>query len=123
MTLEALIKIASENPLEAAHVEAAAKNLGVSIGELYDRFAKIVAQRYLSGELSYTTGDALMNELFGYATSGGGPELSQLAWQVFGAFDEGEYLHAGEPVEQQGEVRTRMLLAGIAELLNGRVDR
>ena len=116
MTLESLIQVASENPLRAEQVEAAAESLRLTISELYDRFAKRVAQGYLSGDLSYTAGGAAMNELFGYATTGGGPELSQLAWQVFGAFDEGEYLHAGEPVEQQGEVKTRKLLAGIAEL-------
>src|SRR5215467_5175705 len=116
MTLDALIRIASENPLRAEHVEAAAGNLRVTVGELYDLFAKDVAQRYMSGELSYTSGDGVMTALFTYATSGGGPELSRFAYQVFEAFDEGEYLHAGEPVEQQGEVKTRTLLARIANL-------
>ncbi|HKE86403.1 MAG TPA: hypothetical protein VKB50_21745 [Vicinamibacterales bacterium] len=116
MTLDALIQAASESPLRAKHVEAAAENLRATAGELYDLFARTVAQRYLSGELSYTSGDAAMTHLFGYATSGGGPELSRLAWQVFEAFDEGEYVHVGEPAEQQGEVKTRALLARITEL-------
>src|SRR5215471_2404698 len=101
LTLDALIRIASENPLRAEHVGATADNLRVTVEELYDLFAKNVAQRYMSGDLSYTSGDAAMTALFAYATSGGGPELSRLARQVFEAFDEGEYLHAGEPVEQQ----------------------
>lgn len=116
MTLDALIQIAAEQPLRAEHVNAAAEHPRVAVEDLYDSFAKRVARRYLDGDLSYTTGDAAMNGLFGYATTGGGPELSPLAWEVFVAFDEGEYLHAGEPVEEQGEVKTRMLLAGIAEI-------
>jgi hypothetical protein len=57
-----------------------------------------------------------MNELFGYAYPGGGPELSRLAWLVYEAFDQGEYLHDGEPAERQGEVKTRLLLGRITEL-------
>ncbi len=116
MTLDALIRTASESPLQAENVQAAADSLRVTVVEIYDLFAKRVAQQYLHGELSYTIGDAAMNELFGYAYPGGGPELSRLAWQVYEAFDEGEYLHAGEPAEQQGEVKTRLLLARIPEL-------
>jgi hypothetical protein len=58
MTIDALIRRASENPLRAQDIQAAADSLGVSILELYDLFAKRVAQQYLSGELSYTIGDA-----------------------------------------------------------------
>ena len=116
MTIDALIQNASERPLRAEDVEAGTESLRVTVVELYDLFAKRVARRYLSGELSYTMGDAAMTELFSYATRGGSPELPRFAWQVFEAFDEGEYLHAGEPVDQQGEAKTRMLLARIAEL-------
>lgn len=116
MTIDALIQIASQEQLQAGHVEAALAELQVSSERLYDRFAQRIAQRYLRGELSYTTCDTAMNVLFAYATSGGGPELSRLAWRVFEAFDEGEYIHAGEPVEEQGEVKTRKLLSAIAGL-------
>jgi hypothetical protein len=116
MTLDALIQVASENPLRGQQVAAAAEQLRATVTEFYDLFARTVAQRYLNGELSYTSGDAAMTHLFGYATSGGGPELSRFAWQVFEAFDEGEHVHVGEPVEEQGEVKTRALLARIAEL-------
>jgi hypothetical protein len=54
MTIDALIHIALENPLRAEHIDAASDGLRVSVGELYDVFAKNVAQRYLRGELSYT---------------------------------------------------------------------
>ena len=66
--------------------------------------------------MTYRDGDAAMNDLFAYATAGGGAELSRLAWHVFEAFDEGEYLHAGEPVDEQGEVKTKKLLGAIHEL-------
>lgn len=116
MTIDALIQIASQERLQAGHVEAALADLRVSSEALYDQVAASIARRYLRGELSYTTCDTAMNELFRYATSGGGPELSRLAWRVFEAFDQGEYDHAGEPAEEQGEVKTRKLLSGIAEL-------
>ena len=116
MTLSALIQLAIHSPLLAEHVEAAAGHLHLTVEELYDLFATTVAKQYLKGNLSYGSGDAAMNGLFGYGTTGGGPELTRLAWRVFEAFDEGEYLHAGEPAEQQGEPKTRMLLARITEL-------
>ena len=36
-----------------------------------------------------------MDELFGYAYSGGGPELSRLAWQVYEAFARASTLTMG----------------------------
>jgi hypothetical protein len=116
MTIDALIEAAIESPLGAEHVRRATESLSVTIHELYDVFSRRVAQQYLLGKISYTSGDAAMNELLGYATAGGGPELSRLAWQVFEAFDQAEYLQLGEPVEEQGEAKTRILLADIAGL-------
>jgi len=106
MTIDALIRLASEHPLRAEDIEATAA--GSSVVTLYDLFAKRVAQRYLNGELSYNDADAAMNALFGSAYGPAvAPEFSRLAWQGHEAFDEGEYLHPGEPVEEQGEVKTR----------------
>ena len=116
MTIDDLIRIASERSPRLDEIEAAAGNAQLTVVRLYDAFAKRVATRYLRGDLSYTDGDAAMNSLFGYAYPGGGPEFDHLAWQVYCAFDQGEYLHVGEPVESQGEAKTRELLANIAEL-------
>jgi hypothetical protein len=116
MTIDDLIRIAWERSPRTQEIEAAARHAQVTVVRLYDLFAKSVATRYLRGELSYTDGDAAMNGLFGYAYPGGGQEFDRLAWQVYLAFDEGEHVHAGEPIESQGEAKTRALLAKIAEL-------
>jgi hypothetical protein len=41
--------------------------------------------------------------------------LPEYAWQVFTAFDEGEYVHPGDPMDFDCETRTRALLAKIVE--------
>ena len=45
MTIDALIRTASESPLRAQDIQAAADSRRVSILELYDLFAKRVAQQ------------------------------------------------------------------------------
>jgi len=116
MTIDSLIIKASETGLRVEDFDTAADALNITVIQLYDQFATMVAKRYLSGELSFELGDVAMTELFSCAVPLGGPNLSPLAWQVYIAFDEGEYHHAAEPVEQQGEVKTRMLLGRIPEL-------
>lgn len=116
MTIDELIQIAHERSPGPDEVQAAAASLQMDVPAVYDRFARKVANGYLSGEFDFTYSDAAMNGLFGYAYPGGGPEFTRLAWQVYHAFDEGEYLHSGEPTELQGEPKTRALLSKIAEL-------
>lgn len=116
MTIDDLIKIARERSPGIDEIEAAARDLQMNVVQLYDVIAKSVATSFLRGELSYTDGDAAMNSLFGYAYPGGGPEFGRLAWQVYQAFDEGEYIHADEAIELQGEAKTLALLAKIVEL-------
>jgi hypothetical protein len=99
MTIDDLILIASGRSPRSEEIEAAAGHKQLPVVRLYDVFAKRVAKRYMRGDLSYADADAAMNGLFGYAYPGGAPEFDYLAWQVYIAFDEGEYLHAGEPVE------------------------
>ena len=116
MTIDQLIRIASEKGLKATDIEAAASYLGLSLNDVCNAFAKRVAQGYLDGEYSYTIGDTAMNSLFAFAYPVSGTGLPNLAWQVYEAFDQGEYHHVGEPEELQGEVRTRSLLARVPHL-------
>ena len=116
MTIDHLIGIASDGPLDTAVVEAAASDLALSVNHVFNAFAKRVAQGYLRGEYSYTVGDAAMNNLFAFAYAISGIGLPNLALQVYEAFDEGEDHHAGEREELQGEVRTKTLLARVAGL-------
>jgi hypothetical protein len=117
MKLDDLIKTASSNqPLDSADVEGTAQQLALSVGEVLDLFARTVASRYLRGEYAYGLADMAMVQLFTFAYNVTDLGLSDFAWEVFYAFDEGEYIHEGEPLEQQGEVRTRELLGRIDSL-------
>jgi hypothetical protein len=116
MTIDLLIRIASEEGLKATDVEAAASDLRMSLNDVCDAFAKRVAQGYLDGEYSYRIGDTAMNSLFAFAYPMSGTGLPNLARQVYEAFDEGEYHHLGEAEELQGEVRTKSLLARVPHL-------
>ena len=119
MELDELIETASSNrPLAVADVEATARQLGQAVPDLVDLFARTVATRYLRGDYSFAHADMAMNQLFGFAHAVSGMGLPEFAWHVFGAFDEGEYLHDGEPLARQGEARTRELLGRIG-LLSG----
>lgn len=117
MTLDDLIKTASANrPLELAEVEATARELRLSVPELLDLFARTVAIRCLRGDYPYKFGDLAMNQLYGFAYMDNDLGLPSFAWEVFRAFDEGEYTHDGMAAEQQGEALTRELLCRIHSL-------
>lgn len=105
MDLEALIESTSQGSMRLENVQACASALGVSIGDVLDRFARVVAQRYLQGQCCWEVGDTAANHLFAFAMSANGGELSPFAWEVFLAFDAGEY-----PPGPDYEARTRALL-------------
>jgi len=88
----------------------------MAIPELMDLFAKTVATGYLRGDYSFGAADMAMNQLFSFAHVETGLGLSEFASQVFGAFDEGEYISEGVSSGEQGEARTRKMLSGIRSL-------
>ncbi len=112
-----LINIAASNqPLPLADVESVAAEMDVSVPCVLDAFARTVAIQYLQGKISFDFADVAMTQLFGFAITDSGIGLSEFAWGVFGAFDEGEYIHEGMTDEEQGEALTRKLLAKIDSL-------
>jgi hypothetical protein len=115
--LSDLIEIAALNrPLESADVESVAQEMGMPVPALIDLFARTVATGYLQGYYSFGFADMAMNQLFAFALVPTGVELSEFAWRVFGAFDQGEFIRPDAPIEEQGEALTRRLLGGIASL-------
>lgn len=117
MKLYELIETASSNrPLDPADVEAVAREAGLTVSGVFDLFARTVAIQYLKGDYSYEFADMAMNQLFSFADAVSGLGLPDFASQVFGAFDEGEYIHEGGSLEQQGEALTRELLRRIGSL-------
>ena len=118
MELDDLIAtVASNCQLDLADVEATALNLGVKVPEVMDLFARTIARRYLAGDHSYGQADMAMNQLFSFAHTVGGKGLPEFAWQAFVAFDEGEFIRDGEPLEQQGEELTKEWLGRIGLLV------
>ena len=106
LLFETLIQAAAGGRLDAEAIQQAAQAEAVSIVDLCDLFAAAVAHRFLDGHMTYEAGDTAMNALFGVAYQEGGPGFHQIAWKVFVAFDEGEYLRP-DNAEMQGEIRTR----------------
>jgi hypothetical protein len=112
-----LINIAASNqPLPLADVESVAAEMDVSVPWVLDAFARAVAIQYLQGKISFDFADVAMTQLFGFAITDSGIGLSEFAWGVFEAFDEGEYIHEGMTDEEQGEALTRKLLGKIDSL-------
>jgi len=115
MELDDLIAIAASNrPLSLADVEAVARQMGLPLPGLMDEFARVVATRYLQGGYSYGFSDMAMNQLFSFAYPGSDLGLTDFAWQVFEAFDEGEYNQNKTDIDlgqirhnKQHETRTR----------------
>jgi hypothetical protein len=91
--------------------------LGVPFSEFADAFAREVGRQYLAGEISFEQGDNTLGWLHGFALLGSNGELLDgLAWQVYQAFDAGEYhpvgSAAGEDLPAKYTVpRLRQLLA------------
>ena len=114
MDLDDLIAIAASNErLLPEDVESVATEMGLSVSDLLDAFARRVAIEYLHGRRSFDFADGAITQLFGFAIADTGIGLSEFAWDVYGAFDEGEYEHEGMPDEEQGETLTRKLLGEI----------
>ena len=121
MNIESLIRKAATEPIMAlpkADVESASEEEKKSIDEICNAFARIVAERFLTGEYSWRYCDAAMNSLFGYGYAGYGiPEdaltgLPPFAFDIYIAFDEGEFRHKTK-YNEQGEALSRLLVADV----------
>lgn len=112
MTIDDFLKRVSQSPLTVADLEQAAVELQIDEFALCDMIARDVGEGYLSGKYSWEFGDVTMSNLSAIRLRNCDRELSEFAWQVFVAFDEGEYKHPGTP-ELDGEPRTRLMLEAI----------
>ena len=81
-------------------------------------FAERVARRYVDNDLEFQSADAAMNWLFAYSyvTDDCPGEMPLPAWQVYEAFDDGEYFHPDdEPSEDPIEKYTTPQIKNIIE--------
>ena len=89
---------------------------GWSRSQLFDEIAKCLALGFNTSALSFEFCDMVVNDLFGLVTSTSGP-IPQLFWEVYLAFDEGEYYHGNNRDEDPVEAYTRPMIARIVEVI------
>ena len=80
-------------PLPQAVVEKLCIELRLSPEEFCDTFSRRVAREYAVGNLPFEIADAAMNALEGYAQFVLDADLPPYSWEVYLAFDQGEFHH------------------------------
>jgi hypothetical protein len=85
---------------------------GWSRSQLFEEIAKFLAAGFNASELSFEFCDAIVNDLFHPYIDTLKPK-SELFWDVYLAFDEGEYYHDSNRQEDPVETYTRPMIARI----------
>jgi len=106
MSIEELVQSAFKAPLADRNMEEACSASKKSRPEIFDAFAKEIAEGYEKKKYAWRDCDTAMNALFGFAYAVSKSELPDYSFRVYLAFDEGEY-HEG------GELITHKMLADI----------
>lgn len=116
MNAKRLIELIDSTALLTSDMSAWAATRRLSLHELCDTLSLEIAKLYLSHGISWKDGDAAMNGLFSWAYDPDDVGLPPFSWAVYQAFDEGEYIHPGEPLDTDSTLRTApMLLAALAQ--------
>jgi hypothetical protein len=87
---------------------------GWSRRQLFDEIAKSLALGFHTSELSFEFCDAVVNDLVGPVTDTSGPK-PEVFWDVYSAFDEGEYYHGNNRDEDPVERYTRPMIDRIVK--------
>jgi hypothetical protein len=80
------------NPLWPDGVDRFCAAHEVTADRFFELFARYVAIEFADGVMSFAAGDKAMNQLFGVADT----DLRGFAWEIFEAFDAGEFRHGGD---------------------------
>lgn len=92
-------------PLPHDAFEATRRDSGMTVSDFLDRFARRVAHQYFEGDLSFEVADCAINSLSSYCLSQYEVILPSYANDVYLAFDQGEFIHAGDEVGSDPEVK------------------
>jgi hypothetical protein len=103
-----------EHHLDEADVERWMIIFGCSRSQLFDGIAMRLASGFHRFELSFEFCDAVVNDLSGPVSNTSGPTPS-VFWQVYWAFDEGEYYHGNDRDKDPAEIYTRPMIARVLE--------
>jgi hypothetical protein len=102
--------------LTEADVERWSDACGWLRSQVFDEIAKRLALGYNASDLSFDFCDMVVNDLAGPVTNTSGPR-PQIFWDVYSAFDEGEYYHGDNRDEDPEVIYTRPMIAWIVEVL------
>ena len=107
---ELVRKCAQEETLGREDIDRLCVLSGLDRAGLYDSIASYIAQTFAADQLSFDDADAAINFLWSESSFG----LSGFAKDVFLAFDDGEYLAAGDPPGTDPVAKyTRPQIAGL----------
>jgi len=107
---------ALDRHLTEADVERWTAASSWSRSQLFDEIATYLALGFNGSELSFEFCDAVLNDLFGPVTNTSGPR-PKVFWEIYSAFDEGEYYHDNNREEDPVDVYTRPMIARIVEVI------
>jgi hypothetical protein len=96
--------------LSEADVERWSDECGWSRSQLFDEIAICLAFGYNTSDLSFGLCDMVVNDLYSPVTNTSGPK-PQIFWEVYSAFDAGEYYHGNNRDEDPVEIYTRPMIA------------
>jgi len=91
--------------------------MGMRFPAFAESFARRVAERFVSAQLSFDQADNAIGWLHGYALMGPhGDLLDGFAWQIYRAFDAGEYHPTGSAAGD--DLPTKYTLPRLRQLLS-----
>jgi len=118
-TLESLLLSAAQNALEVEDLLLFAERHEITAIGASEAISLHVAQSYADGRIDYVIGDRIMNSMIGLVTEKAfwavsGNVVPPLVLSVYQAFDEGEYIHPGDPPDVDAESKyTKAMIAAI----------
>ncbi|MBB3262197.1 hypothetical protein F4827_007054 [Paraburkholderia bannensis] len=112
MNIEAMAIRCEDQKLSSPDVDAACQVAKISRLEFFDELARWLAAEFLEGRRDFTFCDSVANNMMPLAEW----NLTDFAWSVFHAFDNGEFYHPEDsrdvdPVEKYTRPMLRQALA------------
>jgi len=106
---EVVSRCDKEQPLSLDDIDGFATSMSMTREQFYEAVLISVAESFLRGELTFSTGDAVANQLWALSEF----SLAGRARDVFLAFDEGEYFHTADRSDDPVELYTRPQIEAI----------
>jgi hypothetical protein len=114
MGIDELFKIATTRAPEGDEIAACCVALGSDVECALNSIALALAQRYDSGLMDFAACDSMVNALHGWCLLSRHCILPEPTYQVFLAFNEGEYHHNKDPHDVDPESKyTRPMIKAV----------